>query len=121
MFWRALRLRCPLCGARGIFTRWGQLHDRCPGCGYSFAREEGYWVGGMIVNLGVAQILFMATFLTGTALTWPDVPWTALIAAGVVLMVGLPIWLYPRSKTLWIWLDLRLHPYADEERPEYRP
>ena len=110
-----------MCGERGIWRGWGELEERCPHCGYSFVREEGYWIGTMIVNLGVAMVLFAVVFLGGTIATWPDVPWTVLIAISAVLMVGLPIWFYPRSKTLWVWLDLRVHPYTDEERPEYRP
>lgn len=114
--WRALWLRCPHCGARGIFSRWGQLVDRCPGCGYSFEREEGYWVGAMIVNIGAAQVLFFAVFLGGLLLTWPDVPWTLLTVAGLVLMAVFPVWFYPRTKTLWVWLDQTVHPYTGEER-----
>lgn len=114
MLGRALRRRCPLCGERAIFARWGELVPRCPGCGYSFEREEGYWVGAMIVNLGAAQGLFFAVFLGGIALTWPDVPWTGLLVACLVTVGAFPVWFYPRSKTLWVWLDRRVHPYGED-------
>lgn len=114
MLWRAAHRRCPLCGHREIFRSWGELVERCPGCGYSFEREEGYWVGAMIVNIGVAQALFFALFLGGLALTWPEVPWTTLLVVSLVVMAAFPVWFYPRSKTLWVWLDLRVHPYGDE-------
>ncbi len=117
MFWRALRRRCPYCGQRDVFRSWGQMRDECPGCGHHFEREEGYWVGAMIVNLGVAQLLFMAWFVGGMAVTYPDIPWTPLLVVSALLMVVLPIWAYPRSKTVWVWLDEIVHPYGEEERP----
>ena len=104
-----------------MFRKWGELKAQCPGCGYVFEREEGYWLGGMIVNVGVAQTLFVVVLLAGMALTWPDVPWTWITVVSAALMVLVPIWLYPRTKLLWIWLDLKVHPYTDEERPEFRP
>jgi uncharacterized protein (DUF983 family) len=114
MLWRALRRRCPLCGHRAIFRTWGQLTERCPGCGYSFEREEGYWVGAMIVNVGAAQGLFFALFIGGLWLTWPDVPWAGLLVVCLLVMAGFPVWFYPRSKTLWVWLDLLVHPYTED-------
>lgn len=113
---RALRLRCPHCGTKAIFRRWGQLVDRCPGCDYTFEREEGYWVGAMIVNLGAAQLLFAAILLGSMVLTWPDVPWVPVVIACAAAMIGFPLWFYPRSKTLWVWLDATVHPYTPEER-----
>lgn len=117
MLWRALRGRCPYCGSRAIWARWGQLTAQCPGCAHHFEHEEGYFVGAMIVNLGLAEALFGVVLIGGLALTWPDVPWVPLTVVSVLLMIGLPILLYPRSKTLWLWLDYRVHPYRDEERP----
>lgn len=113
---RAARARCPHCGEGDIWRKWGDLVGRCPRCGYSYEREEGYWVGAMIVNIAAAQVLFMALLLGGMALTWPDVPWTVLLVVGVTFMVLFPVWFYPRTKTLWVWLDLKVHPYSDEER-----
>ncbi len=113
---RALRKRCAHCGAGGIFTSWGQLAPQCTGCGYTFEREEGYWVGAMIVNLGMAQLLFAVILLGSMVLTWPDVPWTTVVVLSAAAMVGFPVWFYPRSKTIWVWVDATVHPYTAEER-----
>lgn len=111
MLGHALRRRCPVCGAPGIFDGWFTLRPRCPRCNFSFEREEGYWVGALIANIAVAELLFAAVFLGGVVLTWPQVPWVPLGVAGVVAMVGLPVAFYPLSKTLWLWVDLAfLHP-----------
>ncbi|MFN2524785.1 MAG: DUF983 domain-containing protein [Actinomycetota bacterium] len=108
---RALAGRCPLCGSKGIWRSFGQTVDRCPGCGYLYEREEGYWVGGLIVNIAFAMALFFLLFVGGMLLTWPDVPWTVLLIVNLVgLGVG-PILFYPLSKTIWVWLDATfLHP-----------
>ncbi|HVM14284.1 MAG TPA: DUF983 domain-containing protein [Egibacteraceae bacterium] len=113
---RALRKRCPHCGTTGIFASWGSLAPQCPGCGYTFEREEGYWVGAMIVNLGAAQLLFAVILLGSFILTWPDVPWVTVVVLSAAAMVAFPVWFYPRSKTIWVWLDAAVHPYTPEER-----
>lgn len=98
--------RCANCGGRGIFARWGQLHDRCPTCGYLFEREEGYWLGGMVVNIALTEALFGLFFVGGMVVTWPDVPWNALLIAGVLINLIVPIVYYPLSKTQWVGLHL---------------
>lgn len=108
MLGRTLRRQCPLCGSGGIFRSWFELKDSCPACGFSFEREEGYWTGALIVNIGGAQVLFFAVFLGGLAITWPDVPWMALLAIGLAVMALFPIVFYPLSKTLWLWGDLSI-------------
>ena len=118
MFRRVVRRRCPVCGAKGIFSGWFELRTRCPGCNFSFEREEGYWVGAMIANIAAAEGLFGVMFIGGILATYPDVPWTALTIAGAFVMVVLPVLFYPLSKTLWLWVDLAfIHPLdADDLR-----
>lgn len=106
---RAFARRCPWCGGKGIFASWFELRPACPTCGYRFEREEGYWVGAMVVIMGIVEIVFGALMLLGIALTYPDVPWTPLLAAGLTLMVVVPILGYPLAKLLWIALDLLVH------------
>lgn len=108
----ALRARCPRCGAKKVWDRWGELADRCPACALVFLREHGYWAGGLIVNVFVAQAVLMAMLLGTVAATWPEVPWTGLLVAAIAAMIVVPLWFYPRTKTVWLWLDLRIHPYG---------
>ena len=71
---RALLARCPVCGSRGIWRSYGQTVDACPGCGYRFSREEGYWAGALIVNIGVAMFLFFVVFVGGCSSPGPTSP-----------------------------------------------
>ncbi len=114
----ALRMRCPLCGHKPITTGYGQLVDACPSCRYAYAQgEDGYYVGALIINMAVCLISFFLAFVGTILLTWPDVPWGALTFITIGVMIAVPVLFYPRSKTVWIWLDLRIHPYAAGERP----
>jgi hypothetical protein len=105
-----------VCGNKGIFKSWGQLKDRCPTCSYSFVREEGYWVSAIIVNVGVIQTLFIVVFIAIVLATAPDVPWPPLLTVGITMNLLIPIWFYPRSKTLWMAIDLHFHPREAAER-----
>lgn len=119
---RALRLRCPLCGHKPITRSFGEIVERCPGCGFEYGDgEDGYYVGALIMNMAVAMLTFLVTFGLALVLTWPDVPWTAVTYVCVAATVVVPIWFYPRSKTLWIWADLKLHPYDADHDPQARP
>lgn len=102
---RGLAGRCPRCGARGIFTGMADLKRACPTCGLVFEREEGYWVGAMIVIFALVEIVFAAVLVLGIALTWPDVPWTALLVAGLVFNGVVPFVGYGWAKATWLGLD----------------
>jgi len=116
MLGRAVRRRCPLCGYRPIFDGWFALKSRCPGCNFSYEREEGYWVGALIANIAAAEGLFALLLVGGILLTYPDTPWTGLMVAGAVVMVALPVVFYPLSKMLWLWLDLSfIHPIDTDD------
>src|SRR5262249_11951446 len=79
LFSRALLLRCPICGNSGIFQNWFKLKDRCPSCGWEFARgESGYQLGSMALDLVIPLIVWFFGFFGILIATWPDPPWTLL-------------------------------------------
>jgi uncharacterized protein (DUF983 family) len=105
---RALLRRCPECGARRIFKNWLLMHDRCPRCGYEFAREGGYFLGAYALNLIAAE--FIPVGLMIALLIWSNINWLALEAILIPLAVGLPFLFYPFARTFWMALDLTLQP-----------
>lgn len=115
MIRRALRRECPRCGGDGIFASFMDLHERCPTCGVRFEREPGYWVGAMIIVTTITFSLFLLLLVGGMVVTWPDVPWTALLVITVTVNLIVPIVAYPRSKTLWSAMELGWHPLEREE------
>jgi uncharacterized protein (DUF983 family) len=114
MIGRALRRRCPRCGGKA-FTSYLTLHEHCPECGLRFEREEGYWVGALVINTAVVFGSFLVLFVGGMLIFWPDVPWGALAVVTLGSMALLPILFYPLSKTLWMALELSWHPLEDKE------
>lgn len=118
LLWRAVRLRCPNCGGNGIFDRF-RMVGSCPTCGYTFVREDGYWLGSMIVNIAVTEAVFLVVLVGGMALTWPDVPWTTLLIASIAVNATVPFLIHPFARTIWVALDLgflqRLEVAEDEE------
>ena len=113
---RAARRACPVCGNGGVFQSWFKLRDRCPTCGHDFSREPGYWVTAIIVNLAVIEGLFLLSFIGVVIFTAPDVNWPLILGIGLVMNVIFPIFFFPYSKTLWMALDLSVHPLTEKER-----
>ncbi len=117
MVGRAFRRRCPRCSAPAFESYFG-LREHCGRCGLRFEREQGYWVGALIINTTIAFGTFFLLFVGGMALTWPDVPWGVLGVVAVVAMAFVPLIFYPLSKTLWMALELSWHPLEEKEITE---
>jgi hypothetical protein len=86
------------------------MRDRCPPCGHRYERESGYWVMAIVVNTAVMEILFAVMFLAIVVATMPGVDWKLLLIALVATNGVFPIFFYPFSKTLWVAIDLYMHP-----------
>lgn len=91
------------------------LRRNCGRCGLHFEREEGYWVGALIINTAISFGTFLLLFVGGIALTWPEVPWTILGVVTITAMAIVPLVFYPLSKTIWMALELSWHPLEDHE------
>ena len=88
------------------------MHDRCSNCGYTFEREEGYWVGALIVNIAVAEIWFAILFVVVLIATLPEPAWVPLIVVALVTNGLLQVVFYPYSRSLWMSVDHYFHPPA---------
>jgi uncharacterized protein (DUF983 family) len=118
LFGRALLLRCPNCGGGPVFKGYFTLRETCPRCGLRLEREEGHYLGAMLLNLLVAEGLFIVGFVILLVRTWPTPPWTLLTYGSAAAVVLLPILFYPFSRTCWLALDVLLNPpTAQEQQP----
>lgn len=113
MLGRGLLRRCPLCGSGGLFRGWFKMAERCPGCGYRFEREEGFFLGAYVINLAVAQglvvILAVVPFIVLLSRN-PDTSIVPFLVGGVLGAALGPVVFYPFSKTIWTAFDLILRP-----------
>lgn len=86
------------------------LESRCPQCGLRYEREEGYWLGAILINTVVVMTLFGAGMVLWAVLTWPDPPWGLMTVTGIGFNLVAPIVFYPYSKTLWVAIEITAHP-----------
>lgn len=111
MLARAVRRRCPLCGARGLFDGWVEPRDACPRCQLELDRGEGdFFLGGFTLNFIAVELLIVVFLIVGVLLTWPDVPWDGLLWTAAPMVVLAPIVLYPVTRTVWLAIDLAMRP-----------
>lgn len=107
LFLRAARLRCPRCGVGKVFKRRYTVNETCSHCGWRFEREEGYWTGGMAVNIVVCELLVAIVVVPLAAMQTPLLP---LFLIGIPATVLLPLLFYRHAMCFWIAVDFCLHP-----------
>ena len=108
---RAVRRRCPRCGATGVWSSFLRTRPVCPNCGLQLDRgESDYFYGAYLLNFVAAELVPVIVFVVALIVTWPSPPWNLLTAVTVVLAIVAPILLYPTTKALWLALDLIFRP-----------
>ena len=116
---RGLLGRCARCGGGGLGASFLDLKEACPSCGWTFEREEGYWVGAMVVLFAAVEGLYLVFLGVGIFAWWPDVRWNVLLYAGLAMNAIVPVLLYRWSKTAWMGLHVAFFPKeleADEAK-----
>jgi uncharacterized protein (DUF983 family) len=111
--WRAVRLRCPVCGEGKLFRNWIRTHEQCESCGFKFERGPGYWLGSIYVNYGLTALLVTAAYF---ALFFTDaLPQTAVLWLLTTFCVVFPLWFFRYARAVWIGVDLYFDPSQAEE------
>lgn len=97
-----------------------KMRQRCGNCRLALERgERDYFIGSMLFNLVVAEMLFTLAFVATLVITWPNVPWDTLEWAAPLAMAVAPFVLFPFSKLTWLGFDILLRPVApDETEPD---
>jgi uncharacterized protein (DUF983 family) len=108
---RALTLRCPWCGSFRTFLRgWFRRHPRCRTCGIAWRREEGFELGAVTMNTIVTFGALTVFMVVGFVMTVPDVPVFEFVVGLMAVGILMPILIYPFTYTMWLALDLTVHP-----------
>lgn len=94
------------------------MREHCIRCGLRFEREPGYWVGAVIINTTAIFATFLVVFGGMVLITYPDVPWSLVLAVTLVANIAIPILFYPISKSLWSGMELSWHPLEPHEVEE---
>jgi uncharacterized protein (DUF983 family) len=112
MVLRGLALRCPRCGGKKLFASFFKLKERCPTCGYKIVREEGFWLGGYVMNvvIGEALLALYLFYFALRAISTPDMRIGGWFLTAALLAIVPPILFFPLSRTTWMSVDLLIHP-----------
>jgi uncharacterized protein (DUF983 family) len=113
---RGFRKRCPRCGERDLFASWFTMRATCPRCDLRLEKETGGFLGAMTLNYGMAFAIWGVMVGVWLAFTVPDVPVAPMVVASIVVLVGVPLWFFPRSKSLWAAIEFLVL----RTQPEYR-
>ena len=70
----------------------------------------------MTLNYSIAVVVWVAMLAVVLAFTVPDVPVVPLLVASLAIFVAMPLWFYPRSKTLWAAIEF----LVERSDPDYR-
>ncbi|MBI1258733.1 MAG: DUF983 domain-containing protein [Chloroflexi bacterium] len=117
VWWVTFRLRCPNCERGRIFTGLFRMNEVCPYCGVRFERESGESVGGMYINLGLAEVITIPGYFLTNALFHPPV--VPLAAFWVIFNVAFITVFYRHARALWIGTTyLTSGLYADKDEPD---
>jgi uncharacterized protein (DUF983 family) len=102
---RGARRRCARCASGGLFESAFRIRSRCPRCGLRLEREEGGFLGAMVVSYGVTAAAWVVLLVVWLVIDLPDVhvPALTLVSIGVAVLVPLLFW--PNSKSIWAAVD----------------
>ena len=99
---RGLRNACPNCGRKTLFRagRWFEPNRVCPHCGMEFERGDGFFLGAMTLNYGLAVFGAVAPLLLlGTV---GVVSFGVALTLAVLCGLTLPIALYRPTRSWWL-------------------
>jgi uncharacterized protein (DUF983 family) len=95
-----MRLQCPACRRGRICRSLFRMNETCPHCGVVFEREEGDFLGAIVVAYSITSVAVVAGILTLEMLTDLDpmlhvIIWSLFAVVFVVLT-------YRNMKGIWL-------------------
>ncbi len=90
---------------------WVALADRCPHCALRLDRgESDHFLGGYVLNLGIAEAVAAMLWAVLLVATWPDPSWRLMEWSGAALVIVMPVVMYPFTRLLFLAVDLIAQP-----------
>ncbi|MCA1615097.1 MAG: DUF983 domain-containing protein [Acidobacteria bacterium] len=97
---RGARLRCPVCGGASVFQTPFRVRPECPACGAVFQREEGFFVGAIMINVVTTEAAVLAT--AGLWLLSSAGGGAALLPILFAVALLFPVAFYHHAWSLWL-------------------
>jgi uncharacterized protein (DUF983 family) len=97
---RGARLCCPVCGRASVFQSPFRVRPLCPACGAVFQREEGFFVGAIMLNVVTTE----AAVMTAAGLCLLLLPGRDALLLWLLFAVALifPVAFYHHAWSLWL-------------------
>ena len=95
---RVLRRRCPICGHGALFRSYFSMNEHCPSCRALFWKNEGEWMGPMVMDYTAAGAAFLLSWLPTS---WFDMSGLAQFTIPVVATTLVAIAAVPWSRSIW--------------------
>lgn len=94
-----------------MLVHWLRLAERCPQCGLRPDRgEPDHFLGGYVINLGIAEGIAALLWAGLLIATWPDPSWALMQWSAAVLVIGMPAAIYPFTRLVFLAVDLTAQP-----------
>lgn len=95
-----MQLKCPACKAGRVYRSFTEINHTCPTCGVVFEREEGDFLGAMVVAYSLLSVFVAAGVLVLEVLTDLDPMLHVLIWSlfSTVFLIGF----YRNMKGIWL-------------------
>lgn len=100
---RFIYLRCPACGAGPIITAPFRIAENCSACGVLFKREEGFFVGAILINVVTTELVILLAYLSSLPII--SINYEYVLAALFVIAILFPLAFYHHSWSLWLTFD----------------
>ncbi len=100
---RCLRLLCPACGRSSIVKRPFQIKHRCESCQVYFKREEGFFVGAILINVVSTELVILLTYFMSMAVIGSY--YQLVIALLLIIALAFPVAFYHHSWSIWLTFD----------------
>ena len=100
---RCLRLRCPVCGQTSIVQKPFKVKHHCPSCGALFMREEGFFVGAILINVVTTEIFILLIYLV--SLVMLGFNYQLVLTILFISALLFPIAFYHHSWSIWLGFD----------------
>jgi len=93
-------LKCPKCGAGGLFDGFFHMRPNCSHCQLAFEREQGFFVGAIYINYAVTVLIALPGFLLLDY--YADVSLSQQLLLWGTFAVVFPILFFRHSRSLWL-------------------
>jgi uncharacterized protein (DUF983 family) len=105
--------RCPRCGRTHVFRHLVFMAPSCAGCGYVYERENGYFLGAIVIGYFSSAFAVVPTVVIGVMALRASIL-DVVLAASLQVLVLTPF-ISRFARLGWIYLDYRADPRGNTE------